>query len=48
MHFVEQPFGFMDLEVEPLKRSRLPIVKVPSKSKRVPEFTWECEDQMKA
>ncbi|KAI3732574.1 hypothetical protein L1987_63780 [Smallanthus sonchifolius] len=48
MHFVEKPVEIMDREVKQLKRSRIPIVKVRWESKRGPEFTWECEDQMKA
>ncbi|GJY23010.1 putative reverse transcriptase domain-containing protein [Tanacetum coccineum] len=35
------------LEFKKLKRSRIAIVKVWWNSKRDPEFTWECEDQMK-
>ncbi|KAI3815477.1 hypothetical protein L1987_15146 [Smallanthus sonchifolius] len=47
MHFVEKPVEIMDREVNQLKRSRIPIVKVRWESKRGPEFTWEREDQMK-
>ncbi|GJZ16590.1 putative reverse transcriptase domain-containing protein [Tanacetum coccineum] len=36
----------MDREVKCLKQSRIPIVKVCWNSRRGPEFTWECEDQM--
>ncbi|KAI3784348.1 hypothetical protein L1987_43446 [Smallanthus sonchifolius] len=47
MHFVEKPVEIMDREVKQLKRSRIPIVKVRWEAKHGPEFTWECEDQMK-
>ncbi|GJT43896.1 reverse transcriptase domain-containing protein [Tanacetum coccineum] len=46
--FVEEPLEIMDREVKTLKRSKIPIVKVRWNSKRGPEFTWECEDHMKA
>ncbi|GJS10630.1 hypothetical protein Tco_0367426 [Tanacetum coccineum] len=36
----------MDREVKRLKQSRILIVKVHWNSRRSPEFTWECEDQM--
>nr|GEW65313.1 putative reverse transcriptase domain-containing protein [Tanacetum cinerariifolium] len=48
LHFVEEPVEIMDREVKTLKRSNIPIVKVRWISKRGPEFTWECEDHMKA
>ncbi|GJS33511.1 hypothetical protein Tco_0531893 [Tanacetum coccineum] len=35
-----------DREVKPLKRSRIPLVKVRWNSRRGPEFTWEREDQL--
>ncbi|GKA37325.1 putative reverse transcriptase domain-containing protein [Tanacetum coccineum] len=44
----EEPLEVMDREVKTLKRSKIPIVKVRWNSKRGPEFTWECEDHMKA
>nr|GEX16633.1 putative reverse transcriptase domain-containing protein [Tanacetum cinerariifolium] len=37
----------MDREVKKLKQSRIPIVKVHCNSRQGPEYTWECEDQMK-
>ncbi|GJY35235.1 hypothetical protein Tco_0420613 [Tanacetum coccineum] len=37
----------MDRELNRLKQSRIPIVKVRWNSRRGPEFTWEREDQMK-
>nr|GEX89070.1 putative reverse transcriptase domain-containing protein [Tanacetum cinerariifolium] len=46
LHFIEEPIEIMDREVKCLKQSRIPIVKVCWNSKRGPEFTWECEDQM--
>ena len=42
----EEPVEIMDREVERLKQSRIPIVKVRWNSWRGPEFTWEREDQM--
>ncbi|GJR76276.1 putative reverse transcriptase domain-containing protein [Tanacetum coccineum] len=48
LRFVEEPVEIMDREVKSLKRSKIPIVKVCWNSKRDPEFTWECEDHMKA
>ncbi|GKB56846.1 hypothetical protein Tco_0913032 [Tanacetum coccineum] len=38
----------MDREIKQLKRSRIPIIKVRWNSKRGPEFTWECEDEIHA
>ncbi|GKA23582.1 putative reverse transcriptase domain-containing protein [Tanacetum coccineum] len=38
----------MDREIKQLKQSRIPIVKVRWNSKRGPEFTWECEDEIRA
>ncbi|GKB45280.1 putative reverse transcriptase domain-containing protein, partial [Tanacetum coccineum] len=48
LRFVEEPLEIMDREVKTLKRSKIPIVKVRWNSKHGPEFTWECEDHMKA
>ncbi|GKB97101.1 putative nucleotidyltransferase, ribonuclease H [Tanacetum coccineum] len=48
LHFVEKPVKIVAREVKTLKRSKIPIVKVRWNSKRGPEFTWECEDHMKA
>ncbi|GKC18409.1 putative reverse transcriptase domain-containing protein [Tanacetum coccineum] len=47
LRFVEEPLEIIDQEVKNLKRSKIPIVKVPWNSKRKPEFTWEREDHMK-
>ncbi|GJZ46244.1 hypothetical protein Tco_0593840 [Tanacetum coccineum] len=46
LNFVEEPVEIMDREVKQLKQSRFPIVKVRWNSKRGPECTWECEDQI--
>ncbi|GJW56670.1 putative reverse transcriptase domain-containing protein, partial [Tanacetum coccineum] len=48
LNFVEEPVEIMDREVNQLRQSRIPIVKVRWNSKRGPEFTWECEDQIRA
>ncbi|GJR04337.1 putative reverse transcriptase domain-containing protein [Tanacetum coccineum] len=48
LRFVEEPLEIMDREVKTLKRSKIPIVKVRWNSKHGLEFTWECEDHMKA
>ncbi|GJY65988.1 putative reverse transcriptase domain-containing protein [Tanacetum coccineum] len=48
LNFVEEPVEIMDREFKQLKQSRIPIVKVRWNSKRGPEFTWECEDQIRA
>nr|GEU85997.1 retrotransposon protein, putative, Ty3-gypsy subclass [Tanacetum cinerariifolium] len=46
LYFIEEPVEIMDRKVKRLKQSRIPIIKVCWNSKRDPEFTWECEDQM--
>ncbi|GJU44121.1 putative reverse transcriptase domain-containing protein [Tanacetum coccineum] len=48
LNFMEEPVEIMDREVKQLKQSRIPIVKVRWNSKRGPEFTWECQDQIRA
>ncbi|GJV66541.1 reverse transcriptase domain-containing protein [Tanacetum coccineum] len=48
LHFVKEPVEIMDHEVKTLKCSKIPIVKVRWNSKLGHEFTWECEDHMKA
>nr|GEV10190.1 putative reverse transcriptase domain-containing protein [Tanacetum cinerariifolium] len=48
LSFVEEPVEIMDREVKQLKQSRIPIVKVRWNSKRGPEFTWECGDEIRA
>nr|GEU99424.1 putative reverse transcriptase domain-containing protein [Tanacetum cinerariifolium] len=45
LRFVEEPVKIMDYEIKRLKQSHIPIIKVRWKSRRVPEFTWEREDQ---
>ncbi|GJU70694.1 putative reverse transcriptase domain-containing protein [Tanacetum coccineum] len=47
LNFVEELVEILEREFKKLKRSRIAIVKVRWNSKRGPEFTWECEDQMK-
>ncbi|GJU59742.1 hypothetical protein Tco_1237508 [Tanacetum coccineum] len=47
LNFMEEPVEILEREFKKLKRSRIAIVKVQWNSKRGPEFTWECEDQMK-
>ncbi|GJS67197.1 putative reverse transcriptase domain-containing protein [Tanacetum coccineum] len=46
LHFIEEPVEIMDHEVKRLNQIRILIVKVRWNSRRGPEFTWECEDQM--
>ncbi|GJT33889.1 putative reverse transcriptase domain-containing protein [Tanacetum coccineum] len=46
LNFIEEPIEIMDREVKRLKQSRIPIVKVRWNSRRGPEYTSECEDQM--
>ncbi|GJY64481.1 putative reverse transcriptase domain-containing protein [Tanacetum coccineum] len=41
LHMIEEPMEVFDREVKQLKKSRIPIVKVPWNSQRCPEFTWE-------
>ncbi|GKF65203.1 hypothetical protein Tco_0191720, partial [Tanacetum coccineum] len=47
LHFVEEPVEIMDREVKQLRQSRVLIVKVRWNSRQGPEFTWECEDQLR-
>nr|GEV30271.1 putative reverse transcriptase domain-containing protein [Tanacetum cinerariifolium] len=47
LRFVEEPVEVMDREVNRLKQSRIPIIKVRWNSRRGPEFTWEREDQFR-
>ncbi|GKE17603.1 putative reverse transcriptase domain-containing protein, partial [Tanacetum coccineum] len=48
LNFVEEPIKIMDQEVIRLRQIHNPTVKVKWNSKRGPEFTWECEDQIYA
>ncbi|GJT77403.1 hypothetical protein Tco_1044128 [Tanacetum coccineum] len=48
LHVIEDPVKIIDHEVNQLKQSRIPIVKVYWNSCQRPEFTWEREDQFKA
>ncbi|GKD22868.1 putative reverse transcriptase domain-containing protein [Tanacetum coccineum] len=47
LHMIEGPVEVVDREVERLKQSQIPIVKVRWNSQRGPAFTWECKDQIK-
>ncbi|GKA61594.1 putative reverse transcriptase domain-containing protein, partial [Tanacetum coccineum] len=47
LNFLEEPVEIFEREFKKLKCSRIAIVKVRWNSKRDPEFTWECEDQIK-
>ncbi|GJV60515.1 putative reverse transcriptase domain-containing protein, partial [Tanacetum coccineum] len=47
LQFVEDPVEIMDREVKRLKQSSILIIKVRWNSRRVPEFTWEREDQFR-
>nr|GEX53893.1 putative reverse transcriptase domain-containing protein [Tanacetum cinerariifolium] len=47
LHMIENPVEVVDREVNRLKQSRIPIVKVRWNSQRGPEFTWERVDQNK-
>ncbi|GKD94306.1 putative reverse transcriptase domain-containing protein [Tanacetum coccineum] len=46
LNFIEEPVEIMDREVKRLNQSRILITKVRWNSRRGPEFTWECEDQI--
>ncbi|GJZ07701.1 putative reverse transcriptase domain-containing protein [Tanacetum coccineum] len=48
LNFAEEPVEIMDREVKQLRQSCIPIIKVKWNSKSGPEFTWECEDQIRA
>nr|GEY37222.1 putative reverse transcriptase domain-containing protein [Tanacetum cinerariifolium] len=47
LQFVEEPIEIMEREIERLKRSRIPVVKVRWNFRRGPEFTWERDDSFK-
>nr|GEZ76587.1 putative reverse transcriptase domain-containing protein [Tanacetum cinerariifolium] len=47
LYFVEEQVEIMDREINRLRKSRIPIIKVRWNSKQGPEFTWEREDQFK-
>ncbi|GKB34306.1 putative reverse transcriptase domain-containing protein [Tanacetum coccineum] len=47
LNFIEELVEIMDREVKQLRQSRIPIVKLRWNSKRGPEFTWGCEDQIR-
>nr|GEU87459.1 putative reverse transcriptase domain-containing protein [Tanacetum cinerariifolium] len=48
LNFVEEPVEIINQEIKQLRQSRIPIVKVRWNSKRGLEFTWECEDEIRA
>nr|GEU42694.1 putative reverse transcriptase domain-containing protein [Tanacetum cinerariifolium] len=48
LNFVKEPVEIMDREIKQLRQSRIPIIKVRWNSKRGPEYTWECEDEIRA
>ncbi|GJS67385.1 putative reverse transcriptase domain-containing protein [Tanacetum coccineum] len=48
LNFVKEPVEIKDREVKQLRQSRIPIIIVTWNSKRGPEFTWECEDDIRA
>ncbi|GJS79376.1 hypothetical protein Tco_0729257 [Tanacetum coccineum] len=43
----DMPVEILEREFKKLKHSRIAIFKVWWNSKHSPEFTWECDDQMK-
>nr|GEX05871.1 putative reverse transcriptase domain-containing protein [Tanacetum cinerariifolium] len=47
LRFVKELVEIIDREVNRLKQRRIPIIKVRWNSRRVPEFTWEREDQFR-
>nr|GEU78336.1 putative reverse transcriptase domain-containing protein [Tanacetum cinerariifolium] len=47
LRFIEEPVEIIDREVKRLKQSCILIIKVRWNSRRVPEFTWEREDQFR-
>ncbi|GJR14248.1 putative reverse transcriptase domain-containing protein [Tanacetum coccineum] len=47
LYFVEEPVEILEREINKLRQSRIPIIKVRWNSKRGPEFTWEREDQFR-
>ncbi|GJS88045.1 putative reverse transcriptase domain-containing protein [Tanacetum coccineum] len=47
LNFIEEPIEIIDHEVKRFKQNHISIMKVCWNSRQGPEFTWECEDQMK-
>nr|GEZ02127.1 putative reverse transcriptase domain, ribonuclease H-like domain, aspartic peptidase domain protein [Tanacetum cinerariifolium] len=47
LDFVEESVEIMDREIKQLRQSRIPIIKVRWNSKRGPEYTWECKDEIR-
>nr|GFA73265.1 putative reverse transcriptase domain-containing protein [Tanacetum cinerariifolium] len=48
LNFVKELVEIIDREINQLKRSHIPIVKVRWNSKREPEYTWKHEDEIHA
>nr|GEW47458.1 putative reverse transcriptase domain-containing protein [Tanacetum cinerariifolium] len=48
LNFVEETMEIMNREVNQLRQSHIPIIKVRWNSRRGPEFTWEREDEIRA
>nr|GEZ88154.1 putative reverse transcriptase domain-containing protein [Tanacetum cinerariifolium] len=48
LNFLEEPVEIIDREIKQLRQSRIPIIKIRWNSKRGPEYTWECEDEIRA
>ncbi|GJZ04983.1 putative reverse transcriptase domain-containing protein [Tanacetum coccineum] len=48
LNFMEEPGEVNRSKIKQLIQSRIPIVKVRWNSKRGLEFTWECEDEIRA
>nr|GEY76999.1 putative reverse transcriptase domain-containing protein [Tanacetum cinerariifolium] len=48
LNFVEEPVEIMDREIKKLRQSHISIIKVRWNSKRGPEYTWECADEIRA
>ncbi|GKE43985.1 putative reverse transcriptase domain-containing protein [Tanacetum coccineum] len=46
-NFVEELVEILERKFKKLKRSRIAIIKIWWNSKRGPEFTWKCKDQIK-
>nr|GEY91754.1 reverse transcriptase domain-containing protein [Tanacetum cinerariifolium] len=48
LYFIKELVEIMDREVKQLMKRHIPIIKVRRDSRRGPECTWECDDQMKS
>jgi hypothetical protein len=47
LSFKEEPVKILERQVKRLRKKKVAIVKVKWNAKRGPEFTWECEAEMK-